>query len=90
MASKRKLKKAVSAICGELFAECVAIGMNKPETPREELDKVMTDILMLEDDMMCGISSPEPGVPPRKYYRALCGDLKKRVEEIVDRLYAFA
>ncbi len=87
MASKRKLKKAVTAVCGELLADCVAIAL-APESPREEVDKVMTDIFQLQDDMMCGISTPEPGMKPKAYYAALCGNFKTRIESILERLQA--
>ncbi len=88
MAKRRKLKKTADCLCGELFDACMAIGMNKKDAPREELNGVAADILRLWGDVTVAIGKPEPGLPARKYFAALRKDTAKRVDEIVNRLNA--
>ncbi len=90
MAKKRELKKAINCVCSELTAECVAIGLSKPELPQESLDDILKEILLLQDDMTARICCPEPGLPIRKYFRVLRSDMEKKVGEIVDKLSALA
>ena len=61
MASRKDLKKGINYIIGELFTECVFISLSLPEADKAKADKVMTDILNMQDDFVSRISHTEPG-----------------------------
>ena len=86
MAKRRELKKAINFLCGELFAESVAITLYQKSVKQEEADQVMTRILNLQDDMLRRVSHPEPGMKARAYFDHLRADLEREAEEIVTQI----
>lgn len=88
MANKRELKKGINFLCGELFAECVAIMHYQKPTPQEDVDNVMNSILKIQDDMLNRVSHPEPGMKPKEYYKKLRADVVTHTEEIVEQIKA--
>ncbi len=88
MAKRRDLKKAINFLCGELFAECVAIMHYQKPTPQEDIDNVMTNILKLQDDMLSRVSHPEPGMKAAKYFKNLREDMVAHTDEIVEHIKA--
>ena len=88
MAKRRDLKKAINFLCGELFAECVAITLYQKPTPQADVDGVMTSILRLQDDMLNRVSHTEPGMKPALYFKKLKEDMTSRTEEIVEQIKA--
>jgi len=85
MANKRSLKKIINYICSDLFSECVATALysNKKQ---EDVNAVLSAVLILHSDYIRRVSHPEPGMQPKAYY----DDLKKRfnaqVSETVDNI----
>lgn len=90
MANKRNLKKAINTMCGELFAECVAINHYQKGVSTDDLDNVMKSILLLQDDMISRVSHPEPGMPANTFFKKLRQDMADQVTVIADQLYALA
>lgn len=88
MAKRRDLKKAINFMCGELFAECVAIMHYQKPTPQEDVDNVMLSILKLQDDMLSRVSHPEPGMKAAKFFKNLREDMVTQTEEIVEHIKA--
>lgn len=88
MAKRRDLKKAINFLCGELFAECVAVMHYQKPTPQTDIDQVMTSILRLQDDMLNRVSHVEPGMKAREYFRKLRTDMVTRTDEIVEHIKA--
>ena len=86
MAKRRNLKKAINFLCGELFAECVAIMHYQKPTPQADIDNVMTSILKLQDDMLSRVSHVEPGMKAKKYFKVLINHFNEELEAIVDQL----
>lgn len=87
MANKRSLKLSINLICEELFTECVAVslyGNNK-----ESAEALIFTIIKLEADFVSRISHPEPGLPAKKYYKALREDFVAQAGEIVDQIHNF-
>lgn len=82
MANKRTLKRTINAMCGELFAECVAIRHFQNTNPAD-VDNIMMAILLMQDDMICRISHPEPGMPTKDFFKKLKQDLESRTGDIV-------
>ncbi|NDV65936.1 hypothetical protein [Bacteroides sp. 224] len=85
MASRRQLKKNVNYIIGELFAECLIKSMNTPETNKEKADKVLTDILMVQDDFISRISHTEPG-NVKGFYKKFREDFNTKVNGIIEAI----
>ena len=85
MASRKDLKKAINCIVSELLTECVFISLTLPEADKEKADKVMTDILNMQDDFVSRISHTEPG-NVKGFYRKLREDFNKRVGEILEAM----
>lgn len=88
MAKRRELKKGINFLCGELFAECVAIMHYQKHGPQEDVDNVMTSILNLQDDMLCRVSHVEPGIKAKAFFKKLRTDMTSRTEEIVEQIKA--
>ena len=77
MASRKALKKGINYIVGELFTECVYISLTA--------DKVMTDILDMQDDFVSRISHTEPG-NVKGFYKKLREDFNARVSSILEAM----
>ncbi len=89
MANKRKLKKRINNLCGDLFAECVAC-VHYAKVNREDADAVMVNILNMQDDILCRISHIQPGMPARKFFRKLETDLLAGTENIISQIESLA
>lgn len=83
MSSKRNLKKAVKAVCGELYAGSLLACVAGNEC-NEESYQLMTRIAELQQDYIARINTPEPGMTPQKYYSKLRTDFIKQANEITD------
>lgn len=86
MATKRSLKQSINAVCQGLFADGLALYLYGPKVSDENMEALMSSILMLRRDYLSRVSHPEPGILPRKYYRQLVADFTKEVSCISDQL----
>ena len=88
MAKRRELKKGINFLCGELFAECVAIMHYQKPVLQEDVDNIMAGILHLQDDMLSRVSHPEPGMRPKDYFKKLRADMVSHTDEIAEQIKA--
>ena len=72
MANKRKLKRTINYVCGDLFAENV--------------NALLAAVLTMHSDFVCRVSHPEPGMTAKVYYKKLIADFRKHVEELTDQV----
>lgn len=86
MANKRKLKKNISYICSELFSECVAISLYQKEKNREDINAILSSILIIHNNYVCRISHPEPGMRRKDYYKDLIEHFNIQVCEVIDNI----
>ncbi len=86
MANKRVLKQSIHYICGELFAECVAASLYNGTPAQEDVDNILSAIVMMHGDYISRISHPEPGVKAKEYYKNLAGEFNKQAGEIIDQI----
>lgn len=86
MANKRNLKSSINYICSELFAECVAASLYSGNIKQEDVDGILSSIIMTHSDFISRVSHPEPGLPQKKYYANLVDDFNKQVSELVDQI----
>ncbi len=85
MAKRRDLKKNVNYIASELFAECVAQRVLFPNIDKNELDKVMTEVLNMHADFISRISHTEPG-NVKGFYKKFHSDFSNKVNGIIDSI----
>ena len=85
---RRELKKCVNNLCGELFAECIALNLYE-KVDQDALTNVMESILMMQADIICRISHVQPGAG-KKFFKKLREDLFARTETIIDDIQALA
>lgn len=86
MSNRRQLKKAVNGICGELFAECVAIRHYSNVKNLDDVDNVMRAILILQNDIISRVSHVEPGMKAKVFFARLKDDFQAGTNEIVDSI----
>ncbi len=88
MANRRQLKKSINLVAGSLLVECVATQHFEHQAPQEDIDNIMASILRLQDDMICRVSHPEPGMPAKVFFKKLRTEMAQRTDEIINQLYA--
>lgn len=82
MASRRELKKNVNYIAGELFMECLVNSLYVPGTDKAKADKLMGEVLEMQDEFISRISHTEPG-NVKGFYKKFREDFNKKVDEII-------
>lgn len=85
MASRRKLKKNLNYIAGELFSECLINSLYVPGTDKAAADKLMGEVLTMQDEFVSRISYTEPG-NVKGFYKKLRTDFNAKVNEIIDAI----
>lgn len=88
MSSKRDLKRAIRAVCTDLFAEGVATSLYGTEKDKEVIEPIFESILKIHSEYIRRVSFPEPGIKPKKYYKFIIEEFNKQAEEIIDQLNA--
>ena len=86
MANKRNLKRTINYITSDMFAECVAASLYSAKPAAEDVDGLLSAIVMIRADFISRVSHPEPGVEAKKYYKQLIDDFNKQACEIVDQI----
>lgn len=85
MASRRKLKKNVNYITGELFSECLVNSLFVPGTDKAKADELMGKILLVQSDFISRISHTEPG-NVKGFYKKFREDFNVKVDAIIDEI----
>ena len=80
MASRKLLKKQINEVCGELFADCVALKMCD-QCSDEVINQAMTEILQLRLEFVARISHTEKG-SVRLFYKKLRQEFSEKAEAI--------
>ena len=84
MANKRVLKQTINLICEELFVECVAASLYGEN--RSSAEALIYSTVKVQNDFICRVSHPEPGMPAKQYYKKLKEDFTEQVNEILDQI----
>ena len=85
MANKRTLKKAITFICEELFAEGVDISLYGPR-PKKDVEALLFSIVKMQNNYITRVSHPEPGMNAKAYYKDLREKFSAQVSEVLDQL----
>lgn len=86
---RREIKKEINSLCGDLFAECVALLQYKKEANKKDVENVMLTILGMQNDMISRLSHVEPG-STKLFFKKMREDLLARTEDIVEQIKALA
>ena len=85
MANRRELKKYVNYVTSELFIECLVNKLYVPNTDKEKADKLMAEILNLQNDFINRISHTEPG-NDKGYYKKFYSYFNENINHIIEAL----
>jgi hypothetical protein len=85
MASRRELKRDISYVIGDIFTECLIYKELVPGTDKEEAEKLIVDLLRIDNEFITRISHTEPG-KAKEYYRALIKDFQSQISDVLDKL----
>lgn len=86
MSNRKDLKKRISYVCSDLFAECVATSLYTGKPKQEDVDAILQLIITVHDDYVRRISHPEPGMPKKKYFKFVSDSFDKQAVEIIDQI----
>lgn len=86
MANKRILKRTINYICSDLFAEAVAASLYGEKPNKDNIDALLSSILIIHNDFLSRVSHPEPGMDKKVYYKAIIEDFNKQASEIIDQI----
>ncbi len=84
MANRRKLKKSIKQITGDLFADCVALSMCQ-QADQATLDNLMKEVLALHTEYVSRISHTEKKVE-HKFYQKLKQEFTEKVNDLSERI----
>jgi len=85
MASRRGLKRDISYVIGDIFTECLIYKELVPGTNQKEAEKLIVDLLRIDNEFITRISHTEPG-NAKEYYRALVKDFQTEIGKVIDKL----
>ena len=86
MANKRNLKRTINYICSDLFAEAVSASLYGEKPNQDNIDALLSSILIIHNDFLSRVSHPEPGMDKKVYYKAIIEDFNKQASEIIDQI----
>ncbi|MDD4609795.1 MAG: hypothetical protein WCQ82_03800 [Bacteroidaceae bacterium] len=81
MASRRKLKKAVNYIAGELFVSCMLCNDNN----KEKSDELLVEVLNFQDEFVSRINHTEQG-RAKMFYRKFYTDFDLAVDKLSEKI----
>ncbi|MEG1580297.1 MAG: hypothetical protein RR386_03440 [Bacteroidaceae bacterium] len=82
MANRRELKKEINYVCGTLFTECVAISLYNNEANPTDIDKVMSDVLNMQDEYISRISHTQKD-KAKSFYALLRKNFDTSVDDVI-------
>lgn len=85
MASRRDLKRDISYVIGDIFTECLIYKELVPGTNQKEAEKLIVDLLRIDNEFITRISHTEPG-NAKQYYHTLVKDFQKEISKVIDKL----
>ncbi|MGN0068413.1 MAG: hypothetical protein ACI350_01570 [Prevotella sp.] len=86
MASRKDLKRTINLMCSALFAECTAAYLYTGNIKQEDANNLLASIVRIHSDYISRISHVEPGIPAKKYFRAIIDQFNQQISEIIDQI----
>lgn len=84
MASRKQLKKSINLVCGELFADCVALSLCQ-QADKEALQALMAEGLALQSEYVSRISHTEKG-QEKLFYKKLREEFTAKSNELSEKI----
>jgi len=84
MASRKNLKKAIKFICEGMLTDCLVLSLIE-DTNKEELQRIISEIYVLRNDMVTRISHTEPGAV-KLYYKKLVEEFVTKKDQLCEEL----
>ena len=85
MASRKHLKRHITGIISELFAESICLRSQADEKDRAVIDTLLEKLIRLQNEHICRISHTEPG-NVKGFYHKLYQDFNAGIGEIIEEL----
>ena len=85
MATRRDLKKDVTYVTNQLFAECMFFNSFIPNIDKTKTDNLMSNILNIQDEFITRISHTEPG-SVKAFYKTLRSDFDQEIGKITKEM----
>lgn len=86
MSNKRDLKRTINYICGDLFTEGIAASLYGENCDTENIEAILTSILVMHNNYIRRVSHVQPGMPAKVYFKDLKEKFSKEVNEIIDQI----
>lgn len=84
MANRRKLKKGIKQITGDLFADCVALSMCQ-QADQETLESLMKEVIALHTEYVSRVSHTEKK-SEHMFYQKLKKEFTEKVNALSERI----
>jgi len=79
MSNKRDLKRTINYICGDLFTEGIAASLYGENRDTENIEAILTSILVMHNNYIRRVSHVQPGMPAKVYFK----DLKEKFSNTI-------
>ncbi|WP_028896042.1 hypothetical protein [Prevotella sp. HUN102] len=86
MSNKRDLKRTINYICSDLFAEAVAASLYGSNEHQENVDALLSSILIMHANYINRVSHVQPGMKASVYFKDLKNKFNEEVGEIIDQI----
>ena len=87
MGNKRILKRTINYICGDLFSEAIAASLYGNNINKENIEALLTSIVLLRNKYVGRISHVEPGLKAKVYFKDLKEKFDAETNEIIDQIF---
>lgn len=84
MANRKRLKKSIKIVTGELFADCVALA-HIGQGDSEKLQGLMVEVLALHSDFVARLSHVEKA-EEKKFFKKLRDEFTQKVNDLSNRI----
>ncbi|MDR1200533.1 MAG: hypothetical protein LBL58_02735 [Tannerellaceae bacterium] len=91
MAKRRTLKKCITSIAGDLFAEVLVCKLLITNTDQDKADRLLDEICLLQDEFICRAHRPDGKdnkTLVKEYYKKLLVDFETKTTAIVQGIEA--
>lgn len=93
MANKREIKKDIDYLTFEVISDCFTFGALHPESHEEEISGIISDAVILRNDLMGRVNSNIKGENPkavRAHFNMIKKDLFTGIDKLFKRLSSLA
>ena len=86
MANRRELKRCINLICDELLTDGIAASLYGAEASKNDAEALLFAIIKTQRNYIGRISSVEPGMSAKKYFKDLREKFAAEASELADQI----